>query len=159
MTPRATVTSGSLAGAEMMTFLAPASRCLAASARAVKKPVDSITTSTPRSPQGSAAGSRSESTFSGVPPTEIVSPLELDLGREAAEDRVVLEQVGERARVGEVVDGDELDVRSRRVRGAEDVAPDASETVDADLHSHEVMPPEFVLVEPILGSRPSRTRW
>ena len=44
------------------------------------------------------------------------------------------------AGVGEVVDGDELEVRPGRLRGAEDVAPDASETVDADLHSHEVNP-------------------
>src|SRR3954468_4047666 len=74
LTPRTTVTSGSVAGAEMMTFLAPASRCLAASARLVKKPVDSTTTSTPRSPQGSAPGSRSASTFSGVPSTTMLSP-------------------------------------------------------------------------------------
>ena len=33
LTPSATVTSGSLAGAEMITFLAPAARCLAASSR------------------------------------------------------------------------------------------------------------------------------
>src|SRR3954463_16790839 len=74
LTPRTTVTSGSVAGAEMMTFLAPASRCLAASARLVKKPVDSTTTSTPRSPQGSAPGSRSASTFSGAPSTTMLSP-------------------------------------------------------------------------------------
>ena len=47
----ATVTSGSVAGAEMMTFFAPADRCLAASSRLVKKPVDSRTTSIPRSPR------------------------------------------------------------------------------------------------------------
>ena len=35
--------------------------CFCASSRLVKKPVDSSTTSTPRSPQGSAAGSRSAS--------------------------------------------------------------------------------------------------
>ncbi len=120
----------------MITFLAPASRCLAASSRAVKKPVDSITTSTPRSPQGSAAGSRSESTLSGVPSTEIVSPSTLDLAGEAAEDRVVLEQVGERLRIGQVVDGDELEVGPSRMCRAEDVAPDPPETVDADLHCH-----------------------
>ena len=45
------MTSGSVAGAEMITFFAPAARCLAASSRLVKKPVDSITTSQPRSPQ------------------------------------------------------------------------------------------------------------
>ncbi len=68
------MTSGSVAGAEMMTFLAPASMCLAASSRLVKKPVDSITTSTPRSPQPRAAGSRSERTFSSLPSMMIESP-------------------------------------------------------------------------------------
>src|SRR5690242_16806180 len=53
----------------MITFLAPPSRCLAAASRLVKKPVDSITTSTPRSPHGSAAGSRSASTLSSLPST------------------------------------------------------------------------------------------
>ena len=62
-TPSASVTSGPVAGAEMITFLAPASRCLAALSRSVNRPVDSITTSTPRSPQGSFAGSRSANTF------------------------------------------------------------------------------------------------
>ena len=66
-TPRTTVASGSVAGAEMMTFLAPAARCLAASARLVKKPVDSMTTSTFRSPHGSAAGSRSLRTLTSLP--------------------------------------------------------------------------------------------
>src|SRR5919107_2504920 len=68
-TPSTSVTSGSVAGALMITFFAPASRCLAASSRFVKKPVDSITTSAPTSPQGSADGSRSEKTFSSSPST------------------------------------------------------------------------------------------
>src|SRR3954454_13156888 len=53
----------------MITFCAPASRCLAASSRLVKNPVDSITTSMPRSPQGSAPGSRSASTLTSRPST------------------------------------------------------------------------------------------
>src|SRR6476659_4547772 len=61
--------SGSPAGAEMITFFAPASRCFCAEARSVKKPVDSITTSTPRSPHGRFAGSRSASPFSSFPST------------------------------------------------------------------------------------------
>src|SRR5215207_7498170 len=59
----------------MMTFLAPASRCLAAASRLVKKPVDSITTSTPRSPHGSAAGSRSASALTSRPSTMSESPV------------------------------------------------------------------------------------
>ena len=47
------VASAPVAGAEMITRGAPASRWAAALSRSVKKPVDSTTTSTPRSPQGS----------------------------------------------------------------------------------------------------------
>ena len=57
LTPSTIVTSGSVAGAEMTTFSAPASRCSWACSRFVKRPVDSTTTWTPRSFQGSAAGS------------------------------------------------------------------------------------------------------
>ncbi len=65
------MTSGSVAGAEMITFLAPASRCLAASSRLVNSPVDSITTSAPISPHGRSAGSRSESILISCPSTTI----------------------------------------------------------------------------------------
>ena len=51
--------SSPLAGALMMTFLAPASMCALAFAASVKMPVLSSTMSTPRSPHGRAAGSRS----------------------------------------------------------------------------------------------------
>ncbi len=47
----------------MITFFAPASKCLAASARFVKRPVDSTTTSTPSSPHANCAGSRSANTL------------------------------------------------------------------------------------------------
>ncbi len=63
LTPITMVMSSSLAGAEMRTFLAPPARCLAASSRLVKMPVDSMTMSTPSSPQGMSAGLRSESTL------------------------------------------------------------------------------------------------
>src|SRR5215210_430662 len=68
-TPSTSVTSGSVAGALMMTFFAPASRCFAASSRFVNRPVDSITTSAPASPHGRAPGSRSAKTFSSSPST------------------------------------------------------------------------------------------
>src|SRR5215218_4238846 len=67
LTPITTVMSSPLAGAEMITFFAPASRCLAAASRVVNRPVDSITTSTPRSLHGSAAGSRSASVLTSRP--------------------------------------------------------------------------------------------
>src|SRR5918998_23095 len=74
LTPSTTVRSSPLAGAEMITFLAPpSSMCLRASAALVKKPVDSSTTSTPKSPHGSAPGSRSASALMVLPPTAMPS--------------------------------------------------------------------------------------
>ena len=64
-----------MAGAETMTFRAPAARCFPACSRAVKIPVDSTTISAPRRPQGSWAGSRSLSTSIRVsrPPGEVTT--------------------------------------------------------------------------------------
>ena len=74
LTPSTMVMSSSVAGAEMMTFLAPASRWPLALAALVKMPVDSTTTSTPRSPHGSAAGpSLTSSALILVLPTTMVS--------------------------------------------------------------------------------------
>jgi hypothetical protein len=72
LTPSTIVRSSPEAGAEMMTFFAPpSSTCLRAWSALVKKPVDSITTSTPRSAQGSAPGSRSARILSSLPSTAI----------------------------------------------------------------------------------------
>ena len=68
-TPITIVTSSLEAGAEMMTFLAPPSRCALALVASVKKPVDSTTTSTPRSFHGSSAGSFSARIFRVLSPT------------------------------------------------------------------------------------------
>ncbi|ODT40797.1 MAG: hypothetical protein ABS62_09645 [Microbacterium sp. SCN 70-200] len=57
----------------MMTFLAPPAMCLPASAAFVKRPVDSMTMSTPRSPQGRFAGSRSSKTLMALPLTVMES--------------------------------------------------------------------------------------
>ena len=56
LTPSTMVMSSSLAGAEMMTFFAPASRWPLALVASVNRPVDSTTTSTPSDFHGSAAG-------------------------------------------------------------------------------------------------------
>src|SRR5579862_78333 len=69
LTPSTSVMSGSVAGAEMTTFCAPASRCFCAPSRSVKNPVDSRTTSTSRSRHGRLAGSRSASPVSSLPAT------------------------------------------------------------------------------------------
>jgi hypothetical protein len=63
LTPKTMVPSTSLPpGAEMMTFFAPPFRWAEAFSLVVKKPVHSITTSTPSSPHGSSAGLRLAST-------------------------------------------------------------------------------------------------
>ncbi len=72
-TPSTIVTSSSLAGAVMIAFLAPASRCFEAETRSRKIPVASTTMSTPRSAQGSPAGSLSLRTRMSSPSTR--SPL------------------------------------------------------------------------------------
>ena len=121
----------------MITFLAPALRCLAASSRLVKKPVDSITTSAPTSSQGRFAGSRSANTRSSSPRDTRVGGL--DLTGERAQDGVVLEQVGERLVVRDVVDADPGDVLAASVRGPEHVAADAPEAVDSGLQGHPML--------------------
>ena len=60
--------SSLVAGAEIITFFTPSERWLDACSASVKKPVDSMTISTPASSHGILAGSRSEKTV-------IVSPL------------------------------------------------------------------------------------
>ena len=54
---------------------------------------------------------------------------------EVAKYRVVLQEVGERRRVGDVVDRDNVHVVMGE-RGAHDVAADSSEPVDANLNGH-----------------------
>ena len=74
LTPMTMVMSSPFAGAEMTTFSAPASRWPLAFSASVKMPVDSTTTSTPRSPQGSSlSGPRCASALILVSPTTMVS--------------------------------------------------------------------------------------
>src|SRR5438034_541844 len=75
LTPSTIVMSGPLAGAVITTFFAPAATCFAAASRFVKSPVDSKTTSTPRSFHGSCAGSFTDSTVNSSPSTEMLSAL------------------------------------------------------------------------------------
>ena len=70
-TPSTIVTSGSFAGAVMITFLAPACRCFDAVAVSRKMPVDSTTTSTPSSFHGRLAGSFTAVTRVSRPFTKI----------------------------------------------------------------------------------------
>ncbi len=59
--------SSFLAGAEMMTLRAPASRWAFAFVASVNRPVDSMTMSTPQRFQGTAPGSRSALTWISWP--------------------------------------------------------------------------------------------
>src|SRR3954471_20811952 len=77
LTPMTIVMSSFLAGAEMMTFLAPLSACTLALVASVKKPVDSMTTSAPRSLHLRLAGSRSPNALKVLPPTVISSAVAL----------------------------------------------------------------------------------
>ena len=78
-------------------------RCFSASARFVKRPVDSIATSTPSSAQGRSAGSRSETNLISCPPTVIESSPASTGTSSVAEHGVVPEQVRHRLRVADVV--------------------------------------------------------
>jgi hypothetical protein len=62
----------------------------------------------------------------------------LHLLRQAAQDAVVLQQVGERGVVGQVVDADDLDVRARGEHRPEEVAADTAEAVDANPDGHRI---------------------
>src|SRR5665811_1382653 len=59
-----------------------------------------------------------------------------DLCAEATEDRVVLEEGRERLVIGQVVDGDNFDVGARRLNGAEEIAANAAEAVNAYTNGH-----------------------
>ena len=71
--PITRVRSSFLAGAEMMTLLAPASRWALALVASVKYPVDSMTMSAPSSFHGRLPGSRSAITLNVLSPTVMES--------------------------------------------------------------------------------------
>ena len=73
LTPNTTVMSSPVAGAEISTRLAPASRCLPAASRLVKRPVHSSSTSMPSFSQGRSAGSRSANTL--IVPAPMLMPV------------------------------------------------------------------------------------
>ena len=83
-----------------------------------------------------SAGLRSETTRSGLPSTIELAAVDLDGAGVAAEHGVVAEQVTERLRVGQVVDGDDVDVLTALTKCSEEVAADAAEAVDPDADGH-----------------------
>ena len=78
----------------------------------------------------------------------------LDLERQAAEDRVIFQQVSQGGVVGEVVGADQLDVRPGSENGPEEVAADAAEPVDANPDGHRF----HLLDDEIAGRREYRVR-
>jgi hypothetical protein len=121
------------AGAEMMTFLTVVPRWALALAPSVKKPVDSTTISAPTEAQSSLAGSRSEKTLICLPSTEMnPSP---DVTSFFRLPRIEFEQVGQRGRAGQVVDGNKLNLRIAK-SGAKNVAANTAEAIDSNLNCH-----------------------
>ena len=134
-TPRTIVMSSPLAGAEMMTFCAPASICLRAPSAVVNRPVDSRTRSTPRSFHGSV-----DANLIAVDDDRSVARANVALI--GSVHRVVLEEMRECVRIGQVIDSDELDVGNRLLpRGPKHLTSDTSKPVDANANSHSVFSP------------------
>ena len=115
---------------------APASRCLAAAARVRKRPVDSITTSTPSRSQGRALGSAlGEHADLDVRP-RTASPLRPPR-REPAVDGVVAEAAPRAWSASATSLTATISiVGSALVRGPQESAADAAESVDGDADCH-----------------------
>ena len=92
--------------------------------------------STPRSFQGSCAGSLTWRTLISRPSTMIASSVCVTVPGIRAVGRVVLEEQRVRRDVDDVVDGHDLDVRGALDDRLERLAADAAEAVDADANGH-----------------------
>ena len=78
-----------------------------------------------------------------LPSTEMKSFACGDFVLQIAEDRVVLEQVSQSCRAGQVVDGNKFDLGIAE-RGAQNVAANSAEAVDANLNCHVYSPSLWV---------------
>ena len=140
LTPRTSVRSGSVAGAEKMTFFAPASRCFCAAVARVEVPGglegDVDAELAPGELRGILLGE--ELDLVAADADEAVAGLDRDV--EVAEHGVVLQQVRHRLRVAEVVRRDDLEVAAALDLRAQEVPADAAEAVDPDPDlRHEVV--------------------
>ena len=137
LTPMTMVMSSPLAGAEMMTFLAPPSMCAARlvgvgeEAGRLDDDVDAEV-----APRQVRRGRARRATLMSLPSTTMARPLASTDSPSRPRIDVVLEQVGQRRGVGEVVDADDLDVGALSHCGPEEVAADAAESVDAHADGH-----------------------
>ncbi len=106
----------------------------------MKMPVHSSAMSTPRSFQGSWAGSLIAVTLNFSLPMVIESPSTVDFMREAAVHAVEAQQMRVGLDRAEIVDGDDVDVLAAGfVDGAHDVAADAAKSVDGNSDSHVIL--------------------
>ena len=136
LTPSATVMSGSFAGAETMTFVAPARRCFCGVRARAEPPArldhDVHVELAPRQ-CGRISLHRRPNVYAVDEDASLDS---LHGTPERPVDRVVLEQPGEGGRVDDVVDGDPLDVGAGLDRRAERGASRSPEAVDGDADGH-----------------------
>ena len=72
---------------------------------------------------------------------------------EPPQDAVVLEQMGEHLRGGDVVHGDDLEVGGALPGGTQHVSPDPAEAVDANSDSHAGQPPFVAMIDAGSGPR------
>ena len=141
------MTSGSVAGAEMTTFFAPASRCFWADSRfgeeAGRLDRDVDAELAPRQLRRIALGDELDLVVADA--DEAVARLDRQVER--AEHRVVLQQVRHRLRVADVVRRDDLEVAAALEVRAEEVPADPPEAVDPDPDLRHVSMP-FVEFSP-----------
>ncbi len=145
--------SSFFAGAVITTFRAPASMWPLARTASLKNPVelddDVHTEVAPREPLRVPLGKNLDDP---AVHRDTVSTGNNCPG-ETPEDAVVLEQVGQHLRGGDVVDGDDLEIGGTLSRGAQHVSPDAAEAVDTNSDSHAGQPPVVSMIDAGLAAR------
>ena len=135
LTPSTTVTSSFFAGAEMITFFTEPRRCFGGVlgiGEFARRFNDDL--GAQRRPIDLGRIFRREN-FELLAVNDDRVAVGFHVGAQRAEDRVVLQQVSQRLGVGQVVGGDKFDVGASE-RGANDIATDTAEAVDANFHGH-----------------------
>ena len=135
LTPMTSVMSGSVAGAEISTFFAPASRCCCCSLARSEEPggLDDDVDAELVPGQRLRIALAEHAERRAVDADRVAVDLD---SREAAVRRVVVEQVREDVRRREVVDRDDVELAPALEVRANEVAPDPAEAVDPDLQCH-----------------------
>ena len=132
LTPSTTVTSGSVAGAEISTFFAPAVEMLLGLVALREQPGGLDRDVDAEIAPGQLGGRPDVEPLDRLPGDGDRVVADLDVPAERPEDGVVLEQVRHRVHVADVVGGHDLEVAASVEMGAQEVASDASEAVDAN---------------------------